>query len=121
MLVTNNEAVATWAKVYGIKVADSYEISDLVERENWDFLEKKRVYETGGGRGGRNGSVGGRGGRGGSGGAGRGAHRRASSRDENSGPMLGSVPRGNHAPDPSFTLRGAPRGVARGRGKLWEP
>lgn len=124
VLVTNNEAVTMWAKVYGIKVADSQEIAEMVERENWDFLEKKKVYETGisgGGRGGRNGSISGRGGRGGSGGGGRGAHRRASSRDESNGPMPGSAPRGNHAPDPSFTLRGAPRGVARGRGKLWEP
>lgn len=123
VLVTNNEAVAAWAKVYGIKAVDSQEIADMVERENWEFLEKKRVYETGiagGGRGGRNGSISGRGGRGGAGG-GRGAHRRASSREENNIPTPGPASRGNHAPDPSFTLRGAPRGVARGRGKLWEP
>lgn len=123
VLVTNNEAVAMWARVYGIKAVDSHEIAQMVERENWDFLERKRVYETGisgGSRGGRNGSISGRGGRGGAGG-GRGAHKRASSRDENNGTTPGPAPRGNHVPDPSFILRGAPRGVARGRGKLWEP
>jgi hypothetical protein len=109
--------VAAWAKVYGIKPADSQELADMVERENWEFLDRKRVYEAG--RGGRNGSIGSRGG----GRGGRGGHRRDSSREENSTLMGFSPPspRGNHISNPSFTLRGAPRGVARGRGKLWEP
>lgn len=117
VLVTNNETVAAWAKVYGVKAVDSQELAEMVERENWEYMEKKRVYESGSGRGGRNGSISGRGGRG------RGGHRRDSSREENGAPMMGfspPSPRGNH-PDPGFTLRGAPRGVARGRGKLWEP
>lgn len=117
LLVTNNDAVAAWARVYGVKAVDSNELADMIERENWEFTEKKRVYDNtmAGGRGNGNGN----GRRGGRGGGGRG-HRRDSSREE--GSMGFSPPRGNHTvPDQSFILRGAPRGVARGRGKLWEP
>lgn len=117
-MVTNCEAVAAWARVYGVRAVDSGEIAEMVERENWEFAERKRVYEagmSGGGR--RNGSISGRGGRGGGGGGRGGGHRRDSSREENGG--FGQR-RGSEVEE-GYVLRGAPRGVARGRGKLWEP
>lgn len=126
VLVTNNDTVAAWAKVYSIKVVGSDELADLLDREGWDFTEKTRVYNANmrtGGNNGRNGGGGG-GGRGGRSGGGRGGHRRDSTGGDN-------VPSYSFVNAPSgtgrggggegFILRGAPRGVARGRGKLWEP
>lgn len=73
------------------------------------------------GGGGRGGGANGGGGRGG-GGGGRGTGRRNSWREEeNNNNGFGRGRNGRDASPPDFVLRGPTRGVARGRGKLWEP
>ncbi|KAH0610301.1 uncharacterized protein H6S33_011828 [Morchella sextelata] len=120
VLVTHNETVAAWAKVFSIKAVDSDELADLLDREGWEFAEKTRVYnanlKTGSNSNGRN-SGGGRGGRNG---GGRGGHRRDSTGGDNVPSYSPGGGSGRGGGD-GFVLRGAPRGVARGRGKLWEP
>lgn len=126
VLVTNNEIVTAWAKVFSIKVVDSDELAELLEREGWEFAEKTRVYnanlKTAGNGNGRNGGGGGGGGggRGGRNGGGRGGHRRDSTGGDNVPSYSPGGGSGRGGGD-GFVLRGAPRGVARGRGKLWEP
>ncbi|KAI5858364.1 hypothetical protein BZA05DRAFT_1155 [Tricharina praecox] len=137
LLVTNDEILRDWAELYGVPTARSGEIAGLVKREEMEYMEKRRHYDfamnnprspasPGGGRGGRGGGMGSsRGGRGGGGFA-----RRDSWKDEEprspispngfgGGGGRGRSPRDSNPPD--FVLRGPPRGVARGRGKLWEP
>jgi hypothetical protein len=92
----------------------------MVETESWSFQDKLEQYEasmvpsspTRMGRGSRTFSRGGRGG-------GRGGRRnsRAGGHEPSVEP---ESPRGNHV-SPDYVLRGAPRGVPRGRGRLWEP
>ncbi|KAL7274767.1 hypothetical protein RUND412_002321 [Rhizina undulata] len=139
LLVTNNDDVAAWARIFGLRVVNSDELKSLVYTEDHAFETRKRHYVESqnarpttpnsplSARGGRNGRGGGHfsssGGRGGRGGGGR-RHSRADIREDggNSNMTDFSRTRGNHmAPPPEFVLRGPPTGVARGRGKLWEP
>lgn len=140
LMVTNNELLRDWAELYGVPTIGSGDIAGLVKREETEYMEKKRHYDhamgnfrspasPGGGRGGRGGggfgsSRGGRGGRGGGGFV----RRDSWNADEPRSPISpngfggggrGRSPRDSNPPD--FILREPPRGVARGRGKLWEP
>lgn len=126
VLVTNNDDVRRWAQVFGIKAIDTATLSQMIEEESWSFQDKLDRYETpmtptsptGKGRGGgRSGSFGSRGGRGG----GRGGRRNSRGGGPSPPPADPEFSRGNHASPPDYVLRGAPRGVPRGRGTLWEP
>ena len=133
LLVTNDETLKNWAELYGVPTVGSGEIAGLVKREEIEYVEKKRHYDyamnnprspalPGGGRGGRGGIGGSRGGRGGGGFARRDSWKEEEPRSPNGfggGGGRGRSPRDSNPPD--FVLRGPPRGVARGRGKLWEP
>jgi hypothetical protein len=123
-LVTNDEIVREWAEMYNIPTIASHDVSRLVRREDIEFAERKRHYDyamnnprspSSPNRGGRGG---GRGGRGGGG-------RRDSWKDDDRriDPRANGYGRGGRrdSSPPDFVLRGPPRGVARGRGKLWEP
>lgn len=133
ILVTNDSKVAAWAEVYGLKAVASLEVGKLLQREDIEFAERKRHYEyalanptspwlSTNRRGtSRVGTVGVRSERGGHGGtSGREVRReRADSRNETNG--FGRGLRGV-VEAPEYVLRTPPgRGVARGRGKLWEP
>ncbi|KAI5803792.1 hypothetical protein EDC01DRAFT_716145 [Geopyxis carbonaria] len=133
LLVTNDEILREWAALYGVPIAHSADIAGKVRREDIEFLERRRHYEYGksggsprsptsptGGRGGGRG-------RGGRGGGSNGGSRRNSGFREDP-PQLRLDPnafgrgRGMREPaEPDFILRGPTRGVARGRGRLWEP
>jgi len=130
LLVTNDEIVREWAELYKIPTVGSADIGRLVQRENVEFAEKKRHYDYASAnprspsspmRGGRGGGRGGRGGGGVVGG------RRGSWKEEERGRddmNSNGFGRGRYRRDyspPDYVLRGPPRGVARGRGKLWEP
>ncbi|KAI5808530.1 hypothetical protein DFH27DRAFT_229444 [Peziza echinospora] len=118
-LVTNNPEVAAWARVYDIAVLGGNQLEDMVEREDFIYNSKMKEYQdsqvdsrSGGGGGGRGGR--GRGGRGG-GGNGRNGHLHINGNGAAGG-------RGGRGAEPDFVfVREAPRGVARGKGKLWEP
>ena len=115
-LVTNNPEVTAWARIFDINVLSSNALEDMIEREEFIYAEKLKEYqeaqlqaETGrhGGRGGR----GGRGHRGGGGARNGFGHGHSHNQKGH---------RGVSEPDFVF-VREAPRGVARGKGKLWEP
>lgn len=123
LLVTNDETVAEWAELYNIPTVSSKEVETMVRREDIEFVERKRHYEYavnhprspgspygGGGRG-----------RGGSRRGGWNGGRRDSWKEEDRTPPRGRGGVRRDASPPDFVLRGPPRGVARGRGKLWEP
>ncbi|RPA97382.1 hypothetical protein L873DRAFT_1130491 [Choiromyces venosus 120613-1] len=121
ILVTNYQELRNWAAVFGVKAVDLDTIERMIDAESWDFQSRKQRYEasmnpaspTGSGRGGRSGSFSKGGGRGG----GRGGRRNSRASE----PIDPEFSRGNHSAA-SYTLRGPPPGgVARGRGKLWEP
>lgn len=120
-LITNNPEVAEWARLFDINVMSSNQMEDLLEREDFIFAEKQKEYEdfvaakqttnsnsNRGGRGGRRG--------GGSVGGGR------CDFDRGGGIRSGGGRGERGASEPDFVfVREAPRGVARGKGKLWEP
>lgn len=116
-LVTNSPEVTAWARIFDINVLSSNVLEDMIEREEFIYAEKMKEYqeaqlqtETGrhGGRGGRGGGRGHRGG---------GGTRNGFSHGHSHNP------KGHRGvPEPDFVfVREAPRGVARGKGKLWEP
>ena len=116
-LVTNSPEIAAWARAFDISVMSSNQLEDMVEREDFiyqeklkDFQEAQLQAENGRHSNGVRGGRGGRGGhRGGGGGGGRNGHGGRGSRVA-------------AAAEPDFVfVREAPRGVARGKGKLWEP
>lgn len=111
-LVTNSPEVTAWARIFDINVLSSNVLEDMIEREEFIYAEKTKEYqeaqlqaETGRPRGGR----GGRGHRGGA--------------RNGFGHGHSHNPKGHRVvPEPDFVfVREAPRGVARGKGKLWEP
>lgn len=132
-LVTNDEILKEWAEVFNVRCISSNEVLTRVKLEESEYLEKKRHYEYSvnprvptsptsqrGGRGNGNMNRGGRGGPVSFG-------RSASWREEiPSRPMdpngFGRGGRGySRDAGPEYVLRTPHRGVARGRGKLWEP
>lgn len=120
LFVTNSPQVRDLAEDYGIPTVDTYEMTRMVERENIEFVERKRHYDykkaAGPMRGGRGGG-GGRGVRGG-----RLARIDSRGTDDAERGQVGRGSRRSVGPvDPDFVLRGPTRGVARGRGRLWEP
>jgi len=137
LVVTNNELLRDWAELYGVPTIGSGDVAALVKREETEYMEKKRHYDhaignprspasPGSGRGGRGGGGFGsyRGGRGGGGSARRDSWNANEPRSPISPNGFGGGGRGRSPRDsnpPDFILRGPPRGVARGRGKLWEP
>lgn len=70
ILLTDDEALALWAREFGIRVAATEDLSVMVRREDLEFQERKRQFEfrqrtnniTVSPRGGRGGARGGRGG-----------------------------------------------------------
>jgi hypothetical protein len=124
LLVTNDVIVREWAGVYGILTCGTTELAQMIRREDIEFVERKRHYDYAQSnprspgtsvRGGRGGARGGRGG---------GSTRRESLRDERIEIDPNTFGRGRIGRDsspPDYVLRSPPRGVARGRGKLWEP
>lgn len=126
LLLTNDETLAIWARQHGVTCAGSEDVVVMVKKEDIEFVERKRHYDYAQNNSGmsasptRGGMRSGRGGRGG-------FVRRDSWKEE--------APRGRMDPNgfgrggrivrdsspPDFVLRTPPRGVARGRGKLWEP
>jgi hypothetical protein len=135
LLITNDEEMAEWAKVYGIATAPSYDLEDMIRKEDIEFQERKRHYEYAqsnaassptqsfrGGRGGhpRGGSFSIRSERGGFHNANGGRRlSRSESYNEKTSPPLYRQTRNPSPPD--YVLRTPTRGVARGRGRLWEP
>lgn len=129
LLVTNDDVVREWAEAYGVPTVGSAEMIRLVKVEDVQYAERRRQYEyalnprSPGGRGSARGARGGRGGGGGGGG------RRNSWKEEECAPRVAMNPngfgRGARGPREfaplDYTVRGPTRGVARGRGKLWEP
>lgn len=122
ILVTNYEELRNWAAAFGVQAVDLATIEQMIDTESWDFQSRKQRYEalmspvspTGSGRGGRSGSFSKGGGRGGA----RGGRRNSRASEQ---PIDPEFSRGNHSAT-SYTLRGPPPGgVARGRGRLWEP
>lgn len=122
ILVTNYEELRNWAAVFGVQAVDLATIEQMIDTETWEFQSRKQRYEalmspvspTGSGRGGRSGSFSKGGGRG----SGRGGRRNSRASEQ---PIDPEFSRGNNSAT-SYTLRGPPPGgVARGRGRLWEP
>ena len=132
-LITNSPEVTAWARVFDISVLSSNVLEDMIEREDFIYAEKVKDYQeaqlqvessrNGGGRGGRGGA--GRGGNrsSGNGGGGGRSHGHGHGHSSNGGLGGGRGHRGGGGGgEPDFVfVREAPRGVARGKGKLWEP
>jgi uncharacterized membrane protein YgcG len=127
-LVTNNRLVKEWAIVYNVPVISPDDISGMIRSEDIEFTERKRHYDYAQSNNySRSPSSPRRGGRGFGGGEGgsrgnfreRNETRTSSGGGGRRGRGGGSIVRDCSPPD--FVLRGSPRGVARGRGKLWEP
>jgi len=132
-LITNSPEVTAWARAFDISVLSSNALEDMIEREDFIYAEKMKDYQeaqlqvesnrSGGGRGGRGGGGVGRGGNrsgGNVGAGGRNNHGHGHGHPTNGGSGGGRGHRGSGEPDFVF-VREAPRGVARGKGKLWEP
>ena len=129
-LITNSPEVTAWARLFDISVLSSNVLEDMIEREDFIYAEKVKDYQeaqlqvesrNGGGRGGRGGGGAGRGGNRSSGnGGGGGRNNHGHGHPTNGGSGGGRGYRGGGEPDFVF-VREAPRGVARGKGKLWEP
>lgn len=127
-LITNSPEVTAWARIFDLSVLSSNVLEDMIEREDFIYAEKVKDYEEAQlqAESNKNGSRGGRGGRGGhrggndrgSGGGGRNAHSHGHPNSGGTGGGRGH--RGAGEPDFVF-VREAPRGVARGKGKLWVP
>ncbi|RPB21601.1 hypothetical protein L211DRAFT_851318 [Terfezia boudieri ATCC MYA-4762] len=129
-LITNSPEITAWARVFDISVFSSNVLEDMIEREDFIYAEKVKDYQeaqlqvessrNGAARGGRGGGGLGRGGNRSSGGAGgRNNHGHGHT---NGGSGGGRGHRGGAGGEPDFVfVREAPRGVARGKGKLWEP
>ncbi|KAF8422520.1 hypothetical protein EV426DRAFT_172793 [Tirmania nivea] len=130
-LITNSLEVTAWARVFDISVLSSNVLEDMIEREDFIYAEKLKDYqeahlhvEGSRGRGGRGGGSGRGGNRssGNGGGGGRNNHGHGHGHPTNGGSGGGRGHRGGGGGEPDFVfVREAPRGVARGKGKLWEP
>lgn len=133
-LVTNDEILKEWAEVFNVRCISSNEVVTRVKREEAEYQEKKRHYEYSvnprtptsptGGRGGRGGGIMMRGGRGGPVGFARSPSWRdpvPRHMDPNGFGRGGGRDYVRDTSPPDYVLRSPPRGVARGRGKLWEP